>query len=72
MTAAGDADQLVDMINGAVNSTIPMAHKTGLQVVEASPGHAAVTVPVEGNNHFGVIYADCNSPQPKSSAASSV
>lgn len=58
MTAAGEADQLVDMINGAMESTIPMAHKIGLRVVEARPGHAAVTVPVEGNgNHFGVVYA---------------
>lgn len=58
MTAADEADQLVDMINGAMESTIPMAHKIGLRVVEAGHGHAAVTVPVEGNgNHFGVVYA---------------
>jgi hypothetical protein len=58
MTAAGDADQLVDMINGAMETTIPLAHKNGLRVVEAGRGHAAVTVPAEGNgNHIGVIYA---------------
>ena len=49
MTAAGDADQLVDMINGAMETTIPLAHKIGLRVVEAGRGHAAVTVPAEGN-----------------------
>jgi thioesterase domain-containing protein len=56
MTA--DPDQLVDMMNGALGSTIPIAHKMGVQVVEARPGFAATTVPAEGNgNHFGVIYA---------------
>ena len=58
MPAAGDADQLVDMINGAMETTIPLAHKIGLRVVEAGRGYAAVTVPAEGNgNHIGVIYA---------------
>ena len=56
MTA--DANQLVDAMNGAIESTIPIAHKMGLKVVEARPGFAATTVPAEGNgNHFGVIYA---------------
>ena len=59
MTAAGDADQLVDMINGAMETTIPLAHKIGLRVVETGRGHAAVTVSAEGNgNHFGVICAE--------------
>ena len=72
MTAAGEADQLVDMINGAMESTIPMAHKIGLRVVEAGRGHAAVTVPVEGNgNHFGVVYAGAQFVAAESSAASS-
>jgi thioesterase domain-containing protein len=54
----GGADQLVDMMNGALGSTIPIAHKMGVQVAEARPGFAATTVPAEGNgNHFGVIYA---------------
>ena len=54
----GAADELLDMINGAMESTIPLAHKMGLRVVEAGPGRAAVTVPAEGNgNHFGVVYA---------------
>ena len=54
----GAANQLVDMMNGALESTIPIAHKMGVQVVEARPGFAATTVPAEGNgNHFGVIYA---------------
>ena len=53
-----DANGLVDMMNGALGSTIPIAHKMGVKVVEARPGFAATTVPAEGNgNHFGVIYA---------------
>jgi thioesterase domain-containing protein len=56
MTA--DANELVDRMNGALGSTIPIAHKMGVKVVEARPGFAATTVPAEGNgNHFGVIYA---------------
>lgn len=48
----------VEMMNGALEHTIPVAHKMGIKVVEAGRGHAAATVPVEGNgNHFGVIYA---------------
>ena len=51
-------NQLVDLMNGALGSTIPTAHNMGIQVVEARRGFAATTVPVEGNgNHFGVIYA---------------
>ncbi len=59
MTAEdGGAGQLVDAMNSAMASTIPIAHKMGVQVVEARPGFAATTVPAEGNgNHFGVIYA---------------
>jgi thioesterase domain-containing protein len=59
MTASeGGANQLVDMMNGALESTIPIAHKMGVKVVEARPGFAATSVPAEGNgNHFGVIYA---------------
>jgi thioesterase domain-containing protein len=56
MTA--DANQVVDMMNGALESTIPIAHKMGVKVVEARPGFAATSDPAEGNgNHFGVIYA---------------
>src|SRR6202012_4478920 len=56
MTA--DANELVDMMNGALGSTIPIAHKMGVKVVEARRGFAATTVAAEGNgNHFGVIYA---------------
>jgi len=55
---SADANQLVSMMNGALESTIPIAHKMGVKVVEARPGFAATTVPAEGNgNHFGVIYA---------------
>ncbi|MGH3560562.1 MAG: PaaI family thioesterase [Mycobacterium sp.] len=54
----GDAGQLVDMINAAMERTIPTAHRMGVRVVEAERGYAAATVPVEGNgNHFGVVYA---------------
>ena len=46
------------MINGAMEATIPAAHKLGIKAVEARPGFAAATVPLEGNgNHFGVVYA---------------
>ncbi len=46
------------MINGAMEATIPAAHKLGVKVVEARPGFAAATVPLAGNgNHFGVVYA---------------
>ena len=46
------------MINGAMEATIPAAHKLGVKAVEARPGFAAATVPLEGNgNHFGVVYA---------------
>jgi acyl-coenzyme A thioesterase PaaI-like protein len=51
-------DQLVEMMNAALGSTIPIAHNMGVRVVEARPGFAATVVPAEGNgNHFGVIYA---------------
>ena len=46
------------MINGAMEATIPAAHKLGVKAVEARPGFAAAPVPLEGNgNHFGVVYA---------------
>ena len=49
---------LVDMMNGAMETTIPPVHKMGVRVVEARRGHAVASVPLEGNgNHFGVIYA---------------
>jgi acyl-coenzyme A thioesterase PaaI-like protein len=49
---------LVDVINGAMEATIPAAHRMGIKAVEARRGFAAATVPLEGNgNHFGVMYA---------------
>ena len=49
---------LVDMMNGAMEFTIPPAHKMGIKAVEARRGYAAASVPLEGNgNHFGVMYA---------------
>ena len=56
--AMTDDSQLVELMNGALGSTIPTARNMGVRVVEARRGFAAATVPVEGNgNHFGVIYA---------------
>lgn len=53
-----DAGEVVDMMNNAMASTIPIAHKMGVQVVDVRRGFAATTVPAEGNgNHFGVMYA---------------
>jgi acyl-coenzyme A thioesterase PaaI-like protein len=58
MTAASDADKVVETMNGAMESTIPIAHTMGVRIVEARRGYAAATVPAEGNaNHFGVVYA---------------
>jgi acyl-coenzyme A thioesterase PaaI-like protein len=55
---AGDSNQLVALMNGALGATIPTAHNMGVRVLEARRGFAATTVPMEGNgNHFGVIYA---------------
>ncbi len=45
-------------MNAGLESTIPIAARMGLRVVEARRGFAAASVPAEGNgNHFGVIYA---------------
>ncbi|BDB39719.1 MULTISPECIES: YiiD C-terminal domain-containing protein [Mycobacterium] len=52
------ADTVVEMMNAGLESTIPIAARMGLRVVEARRGFAAASVPAEGNgNHFGVIYA---------------
>lgn len=51
-------ESLVDTMNAALSTTIPIAHKMGVQVVDVGRGYAVTTVPAEGNgNHFGVIYA---------------
>jgi thioesterase domain-containing protein len=53
-----DAGSLIETMNAALESTIPIAGQMGVRVVEVRRGFAATTVPVEGNgNHFGVIYA---------------
>ena len=58
MTESNEAPPFVDIINGAMEFTIPAAAKMGVQAVEVRRGFAATTVPIEGNgNHFGVIYA---------------
>ena len=49
---------LVDMMNGAMEVTIPPAHKMGIKAVDVRRGYAAASVPLAGNgNHFGVVYA---------------
>ncbi|MET8650770.1 DUF4442 domain-containing protein [Nocardia aurea] len=54
----GDAPPLADIINGAMEFTIPPAGKMGVRAIEARRGYASASVPIEGNgNHFGVIYA---------------
>jgi acyl-coenzyme A thioesterase PaaI-like protein len=53
-----DAGSLIETMNAALESTIPIAGQMGVRVAEVRRGFAATTVPVEGNgNHFGVIYA---------------
>ncbi|MFI5776931.1 YiiD C-terminal domain-containing protein [Nocardia sp. NPDC051570] len=53
-----DAPAYADMVNGALEFTVPIAHKMGVRALEVRPGHAVSTVPLEGNgNHFGVMYA---------------
>ncbi|MFI6999888.1 PaaI family thioesterase [Nocardia sp. NPDC050175] len=47
-----------EIVNGALEFTIPIAHRMGVTAVEVRPGFAATTVPIEGNgNHFGTMYA---------------
>lgn len=52
------ADEIVEMMNAGMESTIPIAARMGVRVLEARRGFAAASVPAEGNgNHFGVVYA---------------
>lgn len=52
------ADTVVEMMNAGMESTIPIAARMGVRVLEARRGFAAAAVPAEGNgNHFGVVYA---------------
>ncbi|WP_246398297.1 YiiD C-terminal domain-containing protein [Mycobacterium vicinigordonae] len=52
------ADTVVEMMNAGLESTIPIAARMGVRVIEARRGFAATSVPAEGNgNHFGVVYA---------------
>ena len=45
-------------MNGSMDTTIPIAHQMGVKIVEATPGRAAATMPMEGNgNHVGIMYA---------------
>ncbi|WP_336087393.1 YiiD C-terminal domain-containing protein [Nocardia sp. SSK8] len=53
-----DMPPYVDIINGALEFTIPAAHKLGITAVEVRPGFAVTAAPIHGNsNHFGVMYA---------------
>lgn len=52
------APPFADIMNAAIEHTIPIAHKMGLKGEEIRRGFAATSVPIEGNgNHFGVMYA---------------
>lgn len=58
MTNTDDAAKYADMVNTALEFTIPVAHTMGVRAIEARPGFAASEVPITGNgNHFGVMYA---------------
>lgn len=58
MTTPSETGRTIEMMNGALASSIPIAGKMGVQVAEVRHGFAATTVPAEGNgNHFGVVYA---------------
>lgn len=47
-----------EMLNSALETLIPVAHRMGVRFVELRPGFVKAEVPAEGNgNHFGVIYA---------------
>ncbi|WP_280232612.1 PaaI family thioesterase [Nocardia cyriacigeorgica] len=47
-----------EIVNGAMEHTIPIAHTMGVQAIEVRRGYAATSVPAQGNgNHFGVMYA---------------
>ncbi len=49
---------VAEIVNSALEHTIPVAHRMGVHAEEVRPGYAAATVPAEGNgNHFGVMYA---------------
>ncbi|MEU1525890.1 PaaI family thioesterase [Nocardia rhamnosiphila] len=49
---------IAEVVNSALEQTIPVAHRMGVHAEEVRRGYAAATVPVEGNgNHFGVMYA---------------
>ena len=53
---SGMTESLVDAMNAALSTTIPIAGKMGVRVVDAGRGYAVTSVPAEGNgNHFGVI-----------------
>jgi len=41
-----------------LSQMIPLAGQMGIEATELRPGHAAATIPIEGNgNHLGTMYA---------------
>ncbi|GAY13867.1 PaaI family thioesterase [Mycobacterium sp. shizuoka-1] len=53
-----ESPSFIEIINSAMEYTIPIAHTMGVRAVEVRRGYAALSVPIEGNgNHFGVMYA---------------
>lgn len=58
MTDELETPPFAEIVNGALEFTIPVAHRMGVTAVDVRPGFAATTVPIEGNgNHFGAMYA---------------
>ncbi|MFC9436967.1 YiiD C-terminal domain-containing protein [Nocardia sp. NPDC057030] len=58
MTDELEPPPFAEIVNGALEFTIPVAHRMGVTAVDVRPGFAATTVPIEGNgNHFGAMYA---------------
>lgn len=53
-----DDVDLVARLNAGLEALIPAAHRMGVRFTELHPGHAAATVPVEGNgNHWPLTLA---------------
>lgn len=58
MTDFEDQPPFTELMNSALEYTIPAAYKMGVTAVDVRRGFAETTVPIEGNgNHFGVMYA---------------
>ncbi|MBJ8348498.1 YiiD C-terminal domain-containing protein [Antrihabitans sp. YC2-6] len=58
MTDGDEQPPFTDIMNSALEFTIPAAHRMGVKALDVRRGFAATSVPIEGNgNHFGVMYA---------------